>query len=195
MLFNLRVIWWPEEIPTLVINSTTLRPVTPADAEDIYKALQDPLIPEFTTLPANYPLDLAIDLASNRAPASHANKSQLYFAIEDSRLESNYPYKNGFAGLISLHSIDFVNHRAEIGYWLAAEARGIHVGTNAATLITEYGLMTMGFHRIDGVVSIENEPSKKVLLNSGYEYEGIMKQYATRPDGSQIDMALFAATR
>ena len=191
------MIWWPESIPTLKVATTTLRPVVPADAEDIYKAMQDPEIPKFTTLPAEYPLDLAIDLATNKAIACHANKSQLYFAMADSRLASqtNYPYSKGFAGVISLHSIDLPNHRAEIGYWLAKEARGMRVGTNAAVAITEYGLMTMGFNRIDGIVNVANEPSKKMLLNAGYEYEGIMKKYATRPDGTQIDMALFAATK
>ena len=191
------MIWWPESIPTLKVATTTLRPVVPADAEDIYKAMQDPEIPKFTTLPADYPLDLAIDLATNKTIACHANKSQLYFAMADSRLASqtNYPYSNGFAGVISLHSIDIPNHRAEIGYWLAKEARGMRVGTNAAVAITEYGLMTMGFNRIDGIVNVANEPSKKMLLNAGYEYEGIMKKYATRPDGTQIDMALFAATK
>ena len=220
------MIWWPESIPTLVVENTKLRPVAPADAEDIYKAMQDPEIPKFTTLPADYSLDLAIDLASNKTVACHANKSQLYFAIEDSRLADlnktkasefqnpthdlrteygqngsdksiadSYPYSNGFAGVISLHSIDLPNHRAEIGYWLAKEARGMRVGTNAAIAITEYGLMTMGFHRIDGIVNVANEPSKKMLLNAGYEFEGIMKKFATRPDGTQIDMALFAATR
>ena len=210
------MIWWPESIPTLKVATTTLRPVVPADAEDIFRAMRDPEIPKFTTLPADYPLDLAIDLATNKAIACHANKSQLYFAIEDSRLNStssssdpnmsadpnisksetiSYPYSNGFAGVISLHSIDLPNHRAEIGYWLAKEARGMRVGTNAAVAITEYGLMTMGFNRIDGIVNVANEPSKKMLLNAGYEYEGIMKKYATRPDGTQIDMALFAATK
>jgi RimJ/RimL family protein N-acetyltransferase len=53
----------------------------------------------------------------------------------------------------------------------------------------------LGFHRIDGIVNVANEPSKKMLLNAGYEFEGIMKKFATRPDGTQIDMALFAATR
>ncbi|MFM1757531.1 MAG: hypothetical protein RL193_108 [Actinomycetota bacterium] len=214
------MIWWPEEIPTLTVGTTTLRPVKPSDVEDIYKGVQDPEIPKFTTLPADYPIDLAIDLAHNKAAASHANKTQLYFAIEDSRLVNNfeskefpnnigemrkgsresyqaktYPYSNGFAGLISLHTIDIPNHRAEIGYWLTKESRGIHVGTNAASIITEYGLMTMGFNRIDGIVNVANEPSKKLLINAGYEFEGIMKKYSTRPDGTQVDMALFAATK
>ncbi|MFM8447471.1 MAG: hypothetical protein ACKN92_04795, partial [Candidatus Nanopelagicaceae bacterium] len=70
------MIWWPESIPTLVVENTKLRPVIPADAEDIYKAMQDPEIPKFTTLPADYSLDLAIDLATNKTVACHANKSQ-----------------------------------------------------------------------------------------------------------------------
>ena len=208
------MIWWPEEIPTLKSDTLTMRPMRPSDAEDIYRAVQDPEIPKFTTLPADYPIDLAIEFANTRAAASFVNKTELVFVIEDSRLEnssastststsdsksanlaSGYPYSNGFAGVMSLHTIDIPNHRAEIGYWLAKEARGQGICTKAAELITEYGLMTIGFKRIDGIVDVRNEPSKAALLNAGYEFEGIMKSYVTRRDGSQLDMALFAATK
>ena len=208
------MIWWPEEIPTLKSDTLTMRPMRPSDAEEIYRAVQDPEIPKFTTLPADYPIDLAIEFANTRAAASFVNKTELVFVIEDSRLEnssastststsdsksanlaSGYPYSNGFAGVMSLHTIDIPNHRAEIGYWLAKEARGQGICTKAAELITEYGLMTIGFKRIDGIVDVSNEPSKAALLNAGYEFEGIMKSYVTRRDGSQLDMALFAATK
>jgi len=190
------MIWWPEEIPTLKSDSLTMRPMRPSDAEDIYRAVQDPEIPKFTTLPADYPIDLAIEFANTRAAASFVNKTELVFVIEDSRLATvGYPYSNGFAGVMSLHTIDIPNHRAEIGYWLAKEARGHGICTKAAELITEYGLMTIGFKRIDGIVDVRNEPSKAALLNAGYEFEGIMKSYVTRRDGSQLDMALFAATK
>jgi len=208
------MIWWPEEIPTLKSDTLTMRPMRPSDAEDIYRAVQDPEIPKFTTLPADYPIDLAIEFANTRAAASFVNKTELVFVIEDSRLEnssastststsdsksanlaSGYPYSNGFAGVMSLHTIDIPNHRAEIGYWLAKEARGQGICTKAAELITEYGLMTIGFKRIDGIVDVRNEPSKAALLKAGYEFEGIMKSYVTRRDGSQLDMALFAATK
>ena len=208
------MIWWPEEIPTLKSDTLTMRPMRPSDAEDIYRAVQDPEIPKFTTLPADYPIDLAIEFANTRAAASFVNKTELVFVIEDSRLEnssastststsdsksanlaSGYPYSNGFAGVMSLHTIDIPNHRSEIGYWMAKEARGKGIGTRAGSMITEYGLMTMGFNRIDGIVDVRNEASKQLLLNAGYEFEGIMKKYVTRRDGSQIDMALFAATK
>jgi [ribosomal protein S5]-alanine N-acetyltransferase len=190
------MIWWPEEIPTLKSDTLTMRPMRPSDAEDIYRAVQDPEIPKFTTVPADYPIDLAIEFANTRAAASFVNKTELVFVIEDARLATvGYPYSNGFAGVMSLHTIDIPNHRAEIGYWLAKEARGHGICTKAAELITEYGLMTIGFKRIDGIVDVSNEPSKAALLNAGYEFEGIMKSYVTRRDGSQLDMALFAATK
>ena len=210
------MIWWPESIPTLTVGNTTLRPMRPTDAEDIYRAVQDPEIPKFTTVPSDYPVELAIDFASTRNVSSHLNKTELVFVIEDTSLtserststtvpgstsrllsttESTHPYSNGFAGVISLHTIDIPNHRAEIGYWMAKEARGKGIGTRSASMITEYGLMTIGFNRIDGIVDVRNEPSKQLLLNAGYEFEGIMKKYVTRSDGSQLDMALFAATK
>ena len=146
------MIWWPEESPTLKSGTITMRPMRPSDAEDIYRAAQDPTIPKFTTLPENYPLDLAIEFAGKRAAASFANKTELVFVIEDSRLNndsdsisnstsSKYPYSNNFAGVMSLHSIDIPNHRAEIGYWLAKEARGKGICTKAAEMITEYGYL------------------------------------------------------
>lgn len=196
-----------------------MRPMHFSDAENIYRAAQDPEIPKFTTLPSDYSIELAIEFSKTSAVERFINKTELVFVIEDSRFSNlqnsriqefdsgsgtgsdsgsglnPYPYSNGFSGVMSLHSIDIPNHRAEIGYWLAKEARGKGICTKAAEMITEYGLMTIGFKRIDGIVDVRNEPSKRALLNAGYEFEGILKKYVTRRDGSQLDMALYAVTR
>ena len=187
------MIWWPEAVPTLTSGDVTLRPMRTSDAEDIYRACQDPEIPKFTTVPSEYSMDLAISFAGERNIASHANRTELVFVVESSKMNSECG--NSFSGVISLHTIEIPNHRAEIGYWIAKEARGKGIGTIAAELITEYGLMTMGFRRISGLVDVRNEASKKLLLNAGYEFEGNLKKYVTRRDGTQIDMALFAATK
>ncbi len=207
------MIWWPEVIPTLSTDAITLRPVVPSDAEAIYRGAQDPEVPKFTTLPANYSLDNAINFAKNRAPERHANRLELIFAIDFNLVDQNRKSANQIgkptyslgqtelvnnnsqlAGIISLHSIDFANHRAEIGYWLVKEARNKGVGTVSVELLTDYGLMTMGFRRIDALVDNRNEASKRLLEKAGYQFEGLLKNYVTRPDGSQIDMAIFAAT-
>jgi len=182
------VIWWPAEIPTLQYGLVTLRPSAERDIDSIFNACQDPLIPAFTTVPANYTLDHAIDFVRSD-PFSFSERRELRFVID---------YGNGddaqFAGVISLHTINIKNHAAEIGYWMEKSMRGKGIGTLAAKMITDYGFRSLGFRRIDGLADVENAASQKLLTSAGFQKEGILRNKVTRDDGRQIDMALFATT-
>ena len=182
------MIWWPTEIPTLQYGLATLRPSAERDIDAIYNACQDPVIPAFTTVPATYTLDHAIDFVRSD-PFSFAERRELRFIID---------YGNGsdvkFAGVISLHTINIKNHTAEIGYWMEKSMRGKGIGTIAAKMITDYGLRSLGFRRIDGLADVDNLASQKLLTSAGYQKEGILRNKVTRDDGRQIDMALFATT-
>jgi RimJ/RimL family protein N-acetyltransferase len=182
------MIWWPSEIPTLQYGLVTLRPSNENDIDAIFAACQDPLIPAFTTVPANYTLDHAIEFVRSD-PFSFAERRELRFVID---------YGNGddmkFAGVISLHTINIKNHTAEIGYWMEKSMRGKGIGATAAKMITDFGLRTLGFRRIDGLADVDNAASQKLLMSAGYEKEGILRNKVTRDDGRQIDMALFATT-
>ena len=182
------MIWWPAEIPTLQYGLVTLRPSAEKDIDSIFNACQDPLIPEFTTVPANYTIDHAIDFVRSD-PFSFSERRELRFVID---------YGNGddqqFAGVISLHTINIKNHTAEIGYWMEKSMRGKGIGTIAAKMITDYGFRSLGFRRIDGLADVENTGSQKLLTSAGFQKEGILRNKVTRDDGRQIDMALFATT-
>jgi RimJ/RimL family protein N-acetyltransferase len=182
------MIWWPTEIPTLQYGLVTLRPSEEKDIDSIFNACQDPLIPAFTTIPAAYTIDHAIDFVRSD-PFSFAERREFRFVVD---------YGNGddvkFAGVISLHTINIKNHTAEIGYWLEKSMRGKGIGTIAAKMITDYGFRTLGFRRIDGLADVDNTASQKLLTSAGYQKEGILRNKVTRDDGRQIDMALFATT-
>ena len=182
------MIWWPTEIPTLQYGLVTLRPSEEKDIDSIFNACQDPLIPAFTTVPAAYTIDHAIDFVRSD-PFSFAERREFRFVID---------YGNGndvkFAGVISLHTINIKNHTAEIGYWLEKSMRGKGIGTIAAKMITDYGFKPLGFRRIDGLADVDNTASQKLLTSAGYQKEGILRNKVTRDDGRQIDMALFATT-
>ena len=182
------MIWWPTEIPTLQYGLVTLRPSTEADIDSIFQACQDPLIPAFTTVQANYTLDHAIDFV----------RSDLFGLAERREIRFIVDYGNGddiaFAGVISLHTINIKNHSAEIGYWLEKSMRGKGIATTATKMITDYGFRSLGFRRIEGLADVENTASQKLLTKAGYQREGILRNKVTRDDGRQIDMALFAAT-
>jgi len=182
------MIWWPTEIPTLQYGLVTLRPSAERDIDSIFNACQDPLIPAFTTIPATYTIDHAIDFVRSD-PFSFAERRELRFVID---------YGNGddvkFAGVISLHTINIKNHTAEIGYWMDKSLRGKGIGTIAAKMITDYGFRSLGFRRIDGLVDVDNLASQKLLTSAGFQKEGILRNKVSREDGRQIDMALFATT-
>jgi RimJ/RimL family protein N-acetyltransferase len=182
------MIWWPSEIPTLQYGRITLRPPADLDVEQIFQACQDPLIPRFTTVPAEYTMAHALDYVQ-RVSASLELRREFPFVIE-----FGVGDEKEFAGVISLHTISLENHRAEIGYWMHAPMRGKGIGTIAAKMITNYGFLTMGFRRIEAAVDLDNSASQKLLTSAGYNKEGVLYQRVTRSDGSQIDMVELAIT-
>lgn len=181
------MIWWPTHIPTLRHGPITLRPAEEKDILSIYEACQDPVIPRFTTVPSPYKMSHAKSFVLEQSPNHFEQKSELLLVITDGHSE-----EENFCGVISFHTTCISNHATEIGYWIAAPARGKGIGTTATRVMTDYGLVTMGFRRIEALVDVENTASKALLTSAGYQMEGIMRQRVTRDDGSQKDMALFA---
>ena len=180
------MIWWPTEVPTLQYGLITLRKPEERDILPLYEGVQDPIIPKFTRIPANYQMVTAEHYVRERCPNGFTMRTELQLALE---------YDGKFAGALSFHTIDLEDAKAEIGYWLTADVRGKGVATAATRLLTEYGFETIGFHRIEALVVASNAPSLKVLKNAGYMQEGIMRDKCCQDDGTREDMVLFAAIR
>lgn len=181
------MIWWPTEVPTLTRGLIVLRKPDPDDTQAIFDGCQDPLIPRFTAISADYSMAHALDYVQ-RVDASLRTQRELPLVIE---------YGNGddrdFAGTISFHSISVKNSVGEIGYWMTKSMRGKSIGTTAVRMLTDYGFATIGFRRIEAMVDIENIPSTKLLTSAGFQREGLLKRKISRDDGRQVDMYLFAA--
>ena len=182
------MIWWPSTIPTLHYGKVRLRRPADTDVVSIFDACQDPMIPRFTTVPSLYTMAHALDFVQ-RVEASVELAREIPFIVE-----YGVGDEMAFAGVISLHTINLNNHCAEIGYWMSASMRGKGIGTIAAKIITDYGIQTLGFRRIEALVDTDNIASQKLLLSAGYEKEGILASKVTREDGTQIDMVALATT-
>ena len=184
------MIWWPAEVPTLMHGLLTLRAPNESDISAIYEGCKDPLIPIFTRIPANYTMAHAEFYVNERCPNAFTTQTELQLTLS---------YGNGedskFAGAFSFHSLNLREHVAEIGYWLTQPMRGKGFGATATKMQTQYGFDTIGFERIEAIVNIDNYASRKLLQNSGYELEGIMRKKSRKENGSQIDMALYSAIR
>jgi len=191
------MIWWPRQTPTIEYGQFTLRPLSEADIDAIYQSCQDPLIPKFTTVPANYTMELAQGFVREKTPRLFDEHKAIHWALTINKDVSPAALKvagETFLGPFSIHGIEEHNHIGEIGYWLNKDVRGHGYGAIGCQMITNYAFETLGFRRLAGIVDSDNEVSKKVLLSAGYEHEGLMKSRVTITDSNQIDMDLFAAT-
>lgn len=181
------MIWWPSEVPTITRGLITLRKPHLDDTQAVFDGCQDPLIPRFTTISADYSMAHALDYVQ-RTDASVRTQRELPFVIE---------YGNGddrvFAGTISFHSLSVKNSVGELGYWMTSSMRGKGIATTAARMLTDYGFTSIGFKRIEGIVDRDNVASLKLLESAGYEREGLLRNKISRDDGRQVDMYIYAA--
>jgi RimJ/RimL family protein N-acetyltransferase len=181
------MIWWPTEVPTLTRGLINLRKPELEDTQALFDGCQDPLIPRFTAISADYSMAHALDYVQ-RVDASLRTQRELPLVIE---------YGNGddrkFAGTISFHSISVKNSVGEIGYWMTEAMRGKSIATTAVRMLTDYGFATIGFKRIEAMVDTENIASTSLLTSAGYHREGLLRKKVSRDDGRQVDMYLFAA--
>lgn len=157
---------------TLRTARLELSPPTADDAPAITEAAQDAEVPRWTTLPSPYTLDDAREFIANAA-AWTAEGSQLNWAIRRD---------GAWVGMIGLAHLDRASG-AEIGYWMAAHARGRGLLTEAARAVVDHGLDRLGLPRIEWRAVVGNVPSARVARRLGFRYEGTMRQGLADPRG------------
>lgn len=174
------VIVLPEK--PLVDGQTALRPWREADIAALVVACRDPEIPRWTRVPENYGEADAQAYMRQRRDEIRTGASAPFaiVAAADDRL----------LGSVSLMRIDWEHARAEVGYWLAREARGQGHVTRAVRLICEYGFATLGLDRIELLAATGNAASQRVASRCGFIREAVLRSYMRGKHGRQ-DMVAF----
>jgi RimJ/RimL family protein N-acetyltransferase len=85
---------------------------------------------------------------------------------------------------------DWQHRRAEVGYWLGCDARGLGHATRAVRLICAWGFLALGLERIDLLAATGNAASQRVAERAGFTREGVLRSYMRGRDGRQ-DMVAF----
>jgi RimJ/RimL family protein N-acetyltransferase len=134
-----------------------LRPLRPSDADAIFAACQDPEIPRWTLVPSPYTREHAKEFIARSA----TEDGTLTFAAAGPDDE--------LLGVLSLLDLHREPGYAEIGYWLAAPARGRGLATQAVRLLTAHAHEELGLDRVEIHVHRENTASLRVPERAGYE--------------------------
>ncbi|HLM08814.1 MAG TPA: GNAT family N-acetyltransferase [Thermoleophilaceae bacterium] len=169
--------------PPLSDGDILLRAWTPSDVPAVTAACQDPDIPRWTHVPAQYTEHHAREFIAG-CHGAVAEGRQLALAI----VAADGSELRGAAGL---SEVDWVNRKAEIGYWVAAEARGRGVATRAVRLLSRWTLEELRFERVELLANPGNELSQKVAEGAGFTREGVLRRYRRR-HGVPEDLIMFS---
>jgi RimJ/RimL family protein N-acetyltransferase len=160
----------------LIDGATALRPWREADLAAIVAACQDREISRWTRVPFPYGQEDARAFLLARHDAIHAG-TMAPFAIvmsaEDTQL----------LGSISLMDIDWDHRRAQVGYWLARQARGHGHATRAVGLICRWGFDALGLERIELLAATQNRASQRVAERAGFTREALLRSHMPTREG------------
>ena len=154
----------------------TLRCWEPGDADAVWTACQDPEIVRFLPIPQPYTQEVAREFVAQRR-ADWNTHDERSFAITDAAT-------GRVLGSIARHLR--AEHRAEVGYWLAREARGRGLATRALRLVADWSFEE-GLLRLELFTHPDNTASGAVALRAGFEFEGVRRAWDTDRDGNPED--------
>ena len=157
---------------------TALRAWRQTDVAGLVAACRDPEITRWTQAPENYGENDARAYLLARLDAAQAGVAAPFAVVSagDDRV---------LLGSVSLLRVDRRNARGEIGYWLAAEARGQGHATRAVRLACEWGEVGLGLERIVLLAATGNLASQRVADRCGFAREALLRSYMRSRDGRQ----------
>jgi RimJ/RimL family protein N-acetyltransferase len=168
--------------PPLTDGEIVLRAWQRGDADAVTAACQDAEIPRWTVVPHNYTRRDARDFISGSG-ADLASGRELALAIVDG--------DDRLLGALGISNFDWVDRKAEIGYWIAAEARRQGIGARATRMLAVWALNHLGLERIELLANPENEASQRLAERAGFTREGTLRRYRRR-HGDREDLVMFS---
>jgi len=159
--------------PALSDGEIAVRPLAARDVPAIVAACQDPEIPRWTRVPSPYLReDAERFLAIAAAEAAAGEGVALAVCGADDRL----------IGTIGLMELDAVRGYGELGYWIAAAARGRGAATRAVALLRDWAHAELGLSAIEILAHRHNRPSQLVAERAGFADTGELRSVARMPD-------------
>jgi RimJ/RimL family protein N-acetyltransferase len=167
----------------LIEGETALRAWRDSDLGPLTAACQDPEISLWTRVPYPYGSADARAYLLQRHDSLRAGLAAPFAIVAAAD-------RDHLLGSISLMRFSWRHARAEVGYWLAKEARGQGHVTRGVRLITAWGFRSLGLQRIDLMAATENPASQRVAERCGFTREAVLRSYLQGKEGRQ-DMVAF----
>jgi RimJ/RimL family protein N-acetyltransferase len=171
--------------PPLTDGVIALRPWTEADVPDISACCQDEEIQRWTQVPSPYD-DHHARTFVNLAEEWKRSGQRLCMAVTDGETGE-------LVGAVDVRPKD-IDRSADIGYWVAAPARGRGTAPRAVRLLSDWAFEVLGVERVKVATHPENKASQRVALKAGFTREGLVPDYELARGGWE-DRVIFSLRR
>ena len=165
--------------PYLSGKLVNLRELSMDDATIIVNLMDYEIAKYLYQVPNPYRIEDALNFIKSRCDDFKLHKA-ITFAID-------YKYKSILllAGTICIKDIDYVNKKADIGYWIGKQYQGKGIATECVKLVVNYAFDELKLEEILAYVFPDNNSSIRVLKKNGFEktketvneYHPISKRY------------------
>lgn len=160
---------------TLTTERLVLHVPDESDIDAITAACQDPEISRWTTVPSPYRRTDAEDYVRLIGEWWADGSQRIWCAYRDGELVAS----------VGLHRVaeHHTGGDAEIGYWVAAPARGQGYLVEAARAVVAWSFDELGLARLGWRAVAGNVPSARAARALGFRYEGLARQALTGARG------------
>lgn len=156
-----------------MVGIVRLEPFAVPHLEEAAAIMADPAVLRFTRIPVPTPPGFPLTFLGLYEQGRRDGTREA-FAIVDGA--------GSLLGIAVAPRIDRAGRTAELGYVVAPAARGRGVATRALRLLTEWGFGEVGALRLELLIGVENEPSKRVAARCGYVREGVLRSAHLKQD-------------
>jgi len=180
----------PQKIfPTIDLGDFVLREKRDSDVEDFFAYYSDPEVSKFILCEIPQNVEEARRELHYWRGIFYQNDG-IYFAIADKN-------DDRMIGSIGLTGYNNYHSRVEISYDLARQYWGRGIMSTALNALISYCFTDFycgRVNRIEAFTAINNIPSKNLLLKTGFELEGTLRQHRYHK-GSYVDAYSFSLLR
>lgn len=141
--------------------------------DDVDGLVADPEVRRFTRIPESPPEEFARDWIDRYIEGRRDGTREGFAVVDGAGL---------FLGIGLAPMIDLPASEVELGYIVAAAARGRGVATEMLRLLTDWAFAVVQAQRVFLIIDVENRASQKVAERCGYRHEGDMRSIHVKED-------------
>ena len=159
--------------PILTGELVNLRELSMDDASTIINLMSYEIAKYLYEVPYLYKIDDALNFI-NSSYKNFILQNGITFGIEYK--VTSYSIQL-LAGTIDIKDIDYVNKKANIGYWIGKQYQGKGIATECVNLVVNYAFDELKLKEISAYIFPDNNSSIRVLEKNGFEKTKEVNEY------------------